>query len=249
MLCGEYTLETESCSAATATILKCKRWQCDECVHMRLSMLRKLAYVGKPTAFLTLTASEEWQRDPDRCARKLKHSWSMIVQAWKRAHPKADIQYLAVFEQTKRGRPHLHILLRGPYISQRWISAKMNKYMNSPIVHIEKVRDTGKAAAYIAKYISKAPVRFDGCKRYWRSLRYAADWMVKIDTAVADKGSWKLLPALIECVASDYETSGWTVTWENEGTFNARAGPLSGPVAVGGWSEYRDWTLYRRFGL
>lgn len=82
------------------------------------------------------------------------------------------LHYMAFVEATKSGAPHLHILLRAPYIPQRWISQVMQREIGSPIVWIERITKTKQAIAYVAKYVTKAPARYGQSRRYWVSR----DW-------------------------------------------------------------------------
>ena len=73
---------------------------------------------------------------------------------------------------TKRGWPHIHIVARCEWLSQKWLSAQMKKLADSPVVDVRRVHNKSKITAYISKYISKNPHRFTGVKRYWCSR----DW-------------------------------------------------------------------------
>lgn len=90
------------------------------------------------------------------------------------------IPFVAVFEETKAGWPHLHILCRAPYIPQNYLSGLAAKYLRSPVVDIRKVYNRRHASRYVAKYIAKGPAKFNACKRYWRSQDYC-------ESAAADK--------------------------------------------------------------
>lgn len=82
------------------------------------------------------------------------------------------LPFLAVFERTKAGWPHLHILIRSRWIDHSWLRAQMLDTMKSPIVHIERLHDSRKGAVYCSKYCSKATDKFLFCKRYWCSQNY-----------------------------------------------------------------------------
>lgn len=71
--------------------------------------------------------------------------------------------------------PHMHILWRGGYIDQRWLSKQMRIRIGAPVVWISLIRDKQKAAEYCGKYFSKRPIRFGNTKRYWRSYEYLAE--------------------------------------------------------------------------
>ena len=84
----------------------------------------------------------------------------------------ARLPYLAVFEATKNGAPHLHIIARVPWLGQNWLSIQMDEIMSSPICWIERVANDGRIAYYISKYVGKQSERFGNCKRYWSTLNW-----------------------------------------------------------------------------
>ena len=140
---------------------------------MRARQLSRQAFLGQPTTFLTLTVNPATGDDPDDRARALAHAWRLLrLRAMRRLGVK-KMPFLAVFEKTKAGEPHLHILLRTKYIDQAWLSDQMRDMIEAPIVDIRSVRDADKLASYVAKYIAKDPHRFKGTKRYWSSQDYA----------------------------------------------------------------------------
>lgn len=91
------------------------------------------------------------------------------------ASPDVDrgrIAWLGFLEKTKLGEPHVHILLRAPYIPQDWLSEQMNRLIGAPIVWIEAIKSVPKAVHYVTKYVTKAPARFGPLKRYWQSQNW-----------------------------------------------------------------------------
>lgn len=99
-------------------------------------------------------------------------AWRTVRREYLAAHGKGSLDFIAVFEATKRGWPHLHIVARAGWIDQRWLSKRMAALIGSPIVDVRRVDGVGKVAHYVAKYLGKNPHRFEGVKRYWRSLKY-----------------------------------------------------------------------------
>lgn len=79
------------------------------------------------------------------------------------------LHYMAFLEKTQRGEPHLHILLRCPFVPQDWIAEQMRELIGSPICWIEAITNTKHAVRYVTKYITKAPAQFGSSKRYWIS--------------------------------------------------------------------------------
>lgn len=132
----------------------------------------KEAKAGKPTTFITLTSNPASGATPAKRAQATIDAWRHIVRQLRRQKRFARLQYLVVIEKTKNGEPHLHILARMPYLSQKWLSDQMRVLTNAPIVDIRRVRSEKEAAAYVAKYAGKNPAVFEGTKRYWRSLDY-----------------------------------------------------------------------------
>ena len=140
---------------------------------MRSRQLARQAFLGQPTTFLTLTVNPARGTSPDHRARELARAWRLLrLRAMRRLGVKV-MPFIAVFEKTKAGEPHLHILLRVAYLDQAWLSDQMKDMIDAPIVDIRSVRDKGKLSNYIAKYMAKDPHRFRGTKRYWTSQDYA----------------------------------------------------------------------------
>lgn len=96
-----------------------------------------------------------------------------------------SVPYFAFLEKTKRGEPHLHILLRLPFVPQDWISEQMADLARSPVVWIEAIKGAKHAVAYVTKYVTKAPAQWGNKKRYWRSR----NWM--INQSDQDERPWR----------------------------------------------------------
>lgn len=175
MYCKDWSLVKHLSHGIGVQPLFCRSWKCEECAPRRANQLKWQALDGKPTTFLTLTASKKEFATADEAARALALSWRKLrLAAMKRFRLKA-FPFLAVFEKHKSGRPHLHIICRVSYIPQRWLSAMMKKFINSPVVDIRKVKSFKGAVRYVTKYVSKDTHKFEGTKRYWCSK----DWDVR----------------------------------------------------------------------
>lgn len=157
---------------------------------------------------------------PDEAAQELVHAWRMAIQNGKRNKIFEQMQYIAVFEKTEQGWPHLHILARCDWLAQEWLSKKMEQYANSPIVDIRKVKSKKRAAWYVAKYTAKDPERFDRCKRYWRTHGYALTVDNK-EKPVHDhfKGLWS--DWHIQEVAGIYTANNYDLQWDSDHSFTA----------------------------
>jgi len=171
-LCREWSLVKATATEAYAKPLKCRSWSCEFCRPERKAQLCARAASGLPNRFLTLTSNPRVGNSPEERLRLLAYAWRLIVKRQRREHPDEEIEYLAIAEETKAGEPHLHILLRSPFIAQAVISAAMKELADAPIVDIRKVRNVHEAVSYVAKYIAKAPKQFGNAKRYWSSQNY-----------------------------------------------------------------------------
>jgi hypothetical protein len=98
------------------------------------------------------------------------------------------LHYMACAEETKAGEPHLHILLRAPFIPQQWISEQMEDLIQSPIVWIERIKSTKSAIAYVSKYVAKAPAQFGKSKRYWMSRHWEINKGDREPSPLYDRG-------------------------------------------------------------
>lgn len=175
MLCSEAILVNQGPTEGHATILRCKRWHCDLCNPFNHRRIKRLAREGLPNVFLTLTVNPARYETPDAAARDLKTAWVNLRRAMERSFEIKHPPFIAIFEKTKTGWPHLHILMRCRFIAQKWYSDTMKRLIGAPIVDVRFIQDTGRVAAYVAKYVSKAPEMFAHCKRWWRSHDYSID--------------------------------------------------------------------------
>jgi len=166
---------------------------------------------GRPSKFLTLTLRRSEARTPIEAAKLLVTAWRdmrldiMKKRKWQR------LEFLAVFEPHVSGWPHLHIILRCPYIDIYWIKEWMEKRFNSFKQDIRSIDQQQWVAAYVAKYCGKGATKFGTCKRYWQSKRF--------DMRPKPERSWRLindpfrevLPCTLGTMISVYTKQGWTV--------------------------------------
>lgn len=174
-LCSELSLVNGNDEEGHATVLRCKRWSCDLCNPWNHRRVKRLAREGVPNVFLTLTVNPAKFATPDEAARGLKRAWVNLRRAMERDYGVKQPPFIAIFETTKKGWPHLHILMRCRFIPQQWYSTTMERLLGSPIVDVRFITEKGRVAAYVAKYVSKAPDAFEACKRWWRSHDYSIE--------------------------------------------------------------------------
>lgn len=175
MYCSSKTIAIQHGNKARAFPLRCRAWTCPECAPRRRRQLIADAMAGTPNRFVTLTVNPHCFDSPAERGARLAAAWRAYVKHWRRLRPSQELHYIVVLELTKRGEPHLHIMVRGGRIPQAELSKFMNEAIGAPVVDVRMVREQQQVAQYVAKYISKRPIRLGNLKRYWRSLGYFTD--------------------------------------------------------------------------
>lgn len=150
----------------------CKRWSCTACAPRRRKQLVQIARSGDPTSLLTVTLNPAQHPDPIAAAQALAIAWRALWQLIRRRFPGQQLAFFRVMEKTRAGVPHAHVLLRAPFIPQKWLSEHWQRLTGSKIVDIRHIDNPGRAGAYLAKYIGKEPAQFGTCKRYSQSSNY-----------------------------------------------------------------------------
>lgn len=123
-----------------------------------------------------LAPEKRWTLNSDRRSAR-QEAITRAITSKTTALEVRTLPYFAFLERTKRGEPHLHILIRSPFIPQDWLSAQMQDLTGSPVVWIEAIKGTRHAIRYVTKYVTKEPAQWGNKKRYWKSR----NWKVKAD--------------------------------------------------------------------
>jgi len=177
-----------------AAPVRCKRWSCEVCHENNRRRVIRIARAAKPRALLTLTVSSRHYQTPDAAAEALKKGLRTLRLALTR-HPRfKSFEFLAVFEKHKSGYPHLHLLIKGEFIPWKILKGMWKHATGSHRLDIRKIKSTGQAAAYCAKYIGKDLSSFQGCKRWWRSHGYSSSVSEDYQREKAE-GQWGRLTA------------------------------------------------------
>lgn len=199
----------------------CRSWKCDGCQELRLRQLRRLCMAGNPVTFITLTSAVRDHMTPDLAAQELRDAWRKIAREIKEKGISKLLEYVCVFEETKRGWPHLHILARCGYIDQAWLSDRMETLATSPIVDIRRIKSKWQMAQYVTKYVSKSPRRYQGCKRYWTS----GNWLDTEDgrryKEPKNKHGLILVDEPYTVVVERFKASRWEVAQGDDGHWQA----------------------------
>jgi len=208
-LCTEWSLVKHAPSERALKLLYCRAWNCPICRPRRKRQLLALASSGEPNRFLTLTVNPHIGDSPEHRLKLLAHAWKVLVKRLRREHGNKAIQYLAVVEQTKLGEPHLHILLRSPFLSQRLLSDAMSELIGAPIVDIRKIRNQREVVRYVAKYITKAPEQFGSAKRYWHTPGYELGTWTPEDAEASPSGKWSIDRRSYRAIITEWSLEGW----------------------------------------
>ncbi len=185
---------------------------------------------GSPNTFITLTVNPNLYMSPSARAQELAHAWRRVRRRAMKVFDLKALPFLAVFEQTKRGEPHLHILCRVRWIPQTWLSEQMNAEIGAPIVDIRRVQDGAEAIRYVAKYIGKQPHRFDGVKRYWRSQDFV---VIEKKENEGDRCiiRWNWTKWTADFLAEELEEEGFVGAWLTPSRWIGFRGPPGGATA------------------
>lgn len=173
--CNEHSVVAREGENKRAASLKCRSWKCPQCAPDRQRRLIAQARGGKPNRLLTLTSIRNDKRTAEQAALELVLAWKIIFAEIRKQDGNKDAQFLAIFERTKLGWPHLHILLRSGWIDQKWLSARMCELTGAWHADIRKVKSERGAARYVAKYTAKGPGKFGTLKRSWCTPRWEVD--------------------------------------------------------------------------
>ena len=172
MFCAEWCLVKRTRPGLTIIPLRCRCWTCEECQPRRRSQLIREGVRGKPNLFITLTSVYRPGGSPAAAARALVCAWRKVREEYIKVHGKGSLPFLAVFEATLNGWPHLHIIARAKWVSQKWLSKRMAALTGAKIVWVERIKGGRRTVNYVTKYVGKEPMRFATVKRYWRSQDY-----------------------------------------------------------------------------
>lgn len=173
-LCTDQALIKREDGRYYAKAIRCKRWSCQVCSQLNRRRVISIAVKAKPRALLTLTVSSKQYPDPDLAADALKRGLRLLRLRLQRHEKLKNFRFLAVFEKHKSGFPHLHLLIKGEYIPWQMLRKWWEEITGSTHIDIRRIKSTGAAAYYVAKYIGKDLAAFAHCKRWWRSKGFSA---------------------------------------------------------------------------
>lgn len=171
--CGsEVSVKYQNDGSRLANVLSCRSWHCPECAPRRQARLMAEIIGGKPNRFLTLTSRFDPNKTPEQALSELNDAWRKLRQRICKYYGLDRINCLVVVEPHKTGWPHLHIFLRTKFLAWKWLRDTWEALTGNTHVHIRKIDNHGRAAAYAAKYCTKCTSRIGTKKRYYKSRGY-----------------------------------------------------------------------------
>jgi len=124
--------------------------------------------LGEPIRFLTLTTSPQ-------STRSIKKSFPILVKRIRRKF--GPFEYLYVDEQTRENLTHIHVLFRGSFMHQAWLSQAWCAIHKAPIVDIRLVRGSKQQiAGYLLKYMDKERMSRIGISSGWVFKGFVGFW-------------------------------------------------------------------------
>jgi hypothetical protein len=202
--------------------LRCRKWDCHTCgPRNRRRLLRCLASTQVDT-LMTLTCSRVRYRTPRLAFIHLSRAIPHLMKRLRRTFPRSRIEYFCVWEQTRSGWPHVHVLFRGPYIPQRCLSRQWDALTGSPVVDIRHVDTRRTVAAYVSKYLVKQPHVPPGFRRFRTSRSF---WQEESPTRRSHPdpdNPWRLRSDSIWDLAYIWARLGLAVSYESDEFLLAR---------------------------
>lgn len=220
MDCGSWSVVgTTEDGEKVVVPLSCRSWACRSCRRRNKRKLLSRLVDVQVTTFVTLTCNPRVHSSPDDAFRRMSLHVNSLVKRIRRQWPDTDLEYFLVWERTKAGWPHAHLLLRAPYIPQRWLSYAWKALTGAPIVDIRKVGDKRSVVSYIAKYLSKDPQAPQGMKRYRCSRRFFGPVVTAGPLEGRQVLRWTVAHSSAHEIARQHVLGGWSAQAQPDGSF------------------------------
>lgn len=170
--CGGYSvvgIDGQSCGVYP---LRCKRWSCPRCGQGKARATERLITSGLGSdrlRFATLTMPADVGNEAG--FERVGHCFKLLRQRIKRRF--GAFECIAVAElQPNRGAAHLHVLIRGAYVPQRWLSQAAEASGFGPVTDIRRVHKG--VARYMVK--SLGPEQASHYPRGFHRVRWSRAW-------------------------------------------------------------------------
>ena len=159
--------------------LFCHKWSCPRCREAKSNKWRQIAEAGQPDRFITLTLRSSETLSTVFQAHIIKKAFPRLVEEIRKKW--GPMEYMLVFELTKQGTPHVHVLQRGGFIPKAWLSTLWNRLTGSFIVDIKKIDNPASVGRYIMKYMGKAIADVHSKLHGMRIIQRSKNWIIPSD--------------------------------------------------------------------
>jgi len=232
--------------------LSCKTWGCAKCGPRLGRLWLRRIIAGNPERCMTLSCHTKRFLTPRDAALKMKAAFEVLVRRSRATF--GVFEYTAVWELFKNGYPHLHILQKGTYLPQKWLSRQWDSLGVGYIVNIKKVHNTRQCSGYVAKYLLKGARRTSEALRPMRLVQVSRGYSTEVNTEapMARDPGWKTVfikAEFGEILDFLVVNMGSELTGENDdGSVEGRGPPdLSKVKATEPW-QYKILELFKGDG-
>ena len=158
----------------TVIPLGCRQWACPDCGRRKMNVWRLRTRHSDPNRFITLTCAPRRGDTPQTALDRMKKGWPGLIRSIR--NKCGTFEYVAIWELTEAGWPHLHILQRGDFVPQKWLSGVCRHYGWGRVADIRRITNGPHAAHYVTKYLTKSIEGGHGYaifrRRIWCSRHY-----------------------------------------------------------------------------
>lgn len=212
--------------------LRCRSWSCPYCAKRNAYRLLQRLEATPVHSLMTLTCNPRGYQTPDEAFLRMSVALNSFFKRVRRQWPDAQIEYFAVWERTKKGWPHVHLLMRAPYLPQRWVSGVWNELTGAKVVDIRRVYQAATAIHYIAKYLSKDPQVPPGYKRYRSSRHFFAPFVPEPPPGSPEVLGWQLQKVHPQQLIDKLATDGYYCVCGDDGSATCYPPGHPPPVVV-----------------
>jgi hypothetical protein len=198
--------------------IRCKCWTCSYCFPKNLSRTIRRLVEGKPTRFLTLTCRPQHGETPLQAYHRVRGKIRVLFSAIRKEF--GPQQYAVICEKHKNGFPHWHLLTRGSFVPQRWLSSQWERLTGAFRVDIRRITDPDATAAYCVKYITKG-MCFARLDKRFRVVSFSRSYLLSENRhtaahqgcvyAMSSAHPYTLLARYAMCQVQ-YADGSWTIT-------------------------------------
>lgn len=118
-----------------------------------------------------------------------------------------EFEYLCVWELTKKGTPHIHMLQRGDFVPKKELSKIWCKYTGSFIVDMRQIWNEKSIYAYLTKYMGKSIGKTAEALNGMRVIQKSQNYVIlpEDDTDAGDVENADVIDCWLYCTATPKE--------------------------------------------